>query len=135
MANALFDFGRESFLDGNLDWAANDINLVFVDHGVDTPDPAVDEDLADITAGARIAISGNFAGKTSTDGTADANDVTVSTVSGAQFESVVIFFDSTVESTSTLIVFIDTATGLPLTPNGGDITVVWDSGTDRIFTL
>lgn len=134
MANALFDFGRESFLDANVDWSANDIKLVFTDHGVDTPVPATDQFLSDIST-ATIATSGNFAGKTSTGGTADANDVTVSTVSGAQFESVNIFYDTAVAATSILIVFIDTATGLPLTPNGGDITVVWDSGADRIFTL
>lgn len=134
MANALFDFGRESFLDANVDWSANDIKLVFTDHGVDTPVPGSDQFLSDIST-ATIATSGNFAGKTSTDGTADANDVTVTTVSGAQFESVNIYYDTTVAATSILIVFIDTATGLPLTPNGGDITVVWDSGADRIFTL
>ena len=134
MANAMFDFGRESFLDANVDWSANDIKLVFTDHGVDTPVPATDQFLSDINT-ATIDTSGNFASKTSTDGTADAADITVVTVSGAQFESVNIYYDTAVAATSILLVFIDTATGLPLTPNGGDITVVWDSGADRIFTL
>ena len=31
------------------------------------------------------------------------------------------------------LAFIDTATGLPITPNGGDIIVVWDGGANRIF--
>lgn len=135
MANALFDFGRESFLAGDLDWDGFNIKLVFVDHGVDTPVPATDQDLADIGAGARIATSGNFGTKTVTAGVADAADVTVSTVSGNEFESVVIYYDSTVEATSTLIAYIDTATGLPLTPNGGDITVQWDDGANKIFKL
>ena len=135
MANALFDFGRESFLDGNLDWSGTLIKAVLVDHGVDTPVPATDQDLADITAGARIATSAGFSSKTSTDGVADAADLTYSTVSGASVESIVIYFDSTVEATSTLIAFIDTATGLPVTPNGGDITVTWDSGANKIFKL
>lgn len=135
MANALFDAGREGFLGGTNDWDGNTIKLVFVDHGVDTPVPATDANLSDILGGARIATSGAFAGKTITAGVADANDVTVSTVTGAQFESVNIYEDSGVEATSSLLVFIDTATGLPTTPNGGDITVVWDSGANKIFKL
>ena len=39
------------------------------------------------------------------------------------------------EATKDLIAFIDTATGLPCTPNGGNINVVWDSGANRIFKL
>ena len=135
MANALFDFGRGEFLDGNLDWSGTLIKAVLVDHGTDTPVPSTDQDLADITAGARIATSGAFTTKTSTAGVADADNLTYSTVSGNSVESIVIYFDSTVEATSTLIAFIDTATGLPVTPNGGDITVTWDSGSDKIFKL
>jgi hypothetical protein len=135
MANQLFLRGRQAFLDGEVAFSTDNIKLVDVDHGVDTPNPATDEDLADIIAGARIATSANFAGKTSTGGTADANDVTISAVSGNEFESVDIYFDSGVEATSWLLVFIDTATGLPFTPNGGDITHSWDNGTDKIFTL
>jgi len=40
-----------------------------------------------------------------------------------------------VESTSRLIAWIDTGTNLPVTPNGGDITVQWDAGANRIFKL
>lgn len=135
MANALFNLGRGHFLDGDIDWSVDNIKLVFVDHLDDTPVPATDEDLADILAAARVGTSGNFAGKSSTAGVADATDTTVSTVSGDQFESIVIYKDSGVEATSLLIAFIDTATGLPCTPNGGDITVQWDSGASKIFKL
>lgn len=135
MTNALFAKGRGHFLDANIDWSADNIKLVLVDHGVDTPVPATDEFLSDISAGARIATSGNFASKTSTDGVADAADVTLTAVSGASVESIVIYQDSGVASTSRLIAFIDVATGLPLTPNGGDVTVVWDNGANKIFKL
>jgi hypothetical protein len=39
------------------------------------------------------------------------------------------------EATKDLIAYIDVATGLPFTPSGGDITVQWDSGANRIFKL
>ncbi len=34
-----------------------------------------------------------------------------------------------------LIAYIDTATGMPVTPNGGDITIAWDNGANKIFKL
>ena len=135
MANALFDKGREGFLDGSLDWDTQLIKLIIVDHTDDTPVPATDEDLADIVAGARVDTSGAFAGKTVTAGVADATDVTLTAVTGDAADSIVIYFDSTVEATSRLIAFIDTATGLPVTPNGGDITIAWDAGANKIFKL
>jgi hypothetical protein len=128
MANALFDKGRQKFLEGSIAWLTDNIKLVLVDHGVDTPNPSTDEFLSDIAAGARVATSGNFTGKTSTNGVADADDVTLTAVSGASVESIVIYKDTGTETTSPLIAFIDTATGLPLTPNGGDVIVVWDNG-------
>lgn len=135
MANALYDFGREEFLAGNLDWDGFNIKLVFIDEDDDVPDLANDDYLDDILAGARVGVSGNFAGKTVTDGVADATDVTVAAVAGDQFESFTIYYDSGAEGTSTLIANIDTATGLPCTPNGGNITVEWDDGANKIFKL
>lgn len=135
MANALFDLGRGHFLDANIDWSVDNIKLVCVDHADDTPVPATDDFFDDILAAARVAISGNFASKTSTNGVADAADMTLTSVTGDQFESIVIYKDSGTESTSNLIAFIDTATGLPFTPSGGDITVQWDNGANRIFKL
>lgn len=135
MANALFDKGREGFLDGSIDWDTDNIKVVLVDHGVDTPVPATDTFLSDITAGARIATSGNLASKTVTGGVADAADVTITAVSGATVESIVIYKDTGSAATSRLIAFIDTATGLPVTPNGGDITIAWDNGANKIFKL
>ena len=135
MANALFAAGRENFLGGDIDWDANTIKLVFVDHEADTPLPASDIALSDILAAARIATSDAFTGKTKTSGVADADDVTVAAVTGAQFESIVIYKDTGVETTSLLIAFLDTATGLPCTPNGGSITVQFQATDPKIFKL
>lgn len=135
MANALYDLGREGFLAGDIDWDANDIRLIFIDEADDTIDLAADDNLDDRAAGSRVGTSGAFASKTTTAGVADAADVTVSTVTGDVFESIDIYKHTGTESTSRLIANIDTATGLPCTPNGGNITVTWDSGANKIFKL
>jgi len=59
----------------------------------------------------------------------------LSTVTGDQSESIDIYKDTGTESTSYLIANINSATGLPVTPNGGDIIVQWDNGSNKIFKL
>lgn len=137
MANALYDAGRQNFLEGNIAWLTDDIRLVSIDEGDDAVDLVNDNALDDILVGAREFESGNFAGKTSTDGTADASDLTPAFAAavGDEFESISLFLESGVESTSLLICNIDTASGLPLTPDGSNIEVLWSGGADRIFTL
>jgi len=135
MANALYDKGREGFLDGSIDWDTDNIKVILIDAQDYTVDLANHNALDDIPAGARVATSGNLASKTVTAGVADAADVTFTAVTGDQSEALVIYKDTGVESTSRLIAYIDTATGLPVTPNGGDITVQWDDGANKIFKL
>lgn len=135
MANALYDFGREGFLAGDIDWDANDIRLILIDEADDTIDLAADDNLDDRAVAARVATSGAFASKTTAAGVADAADVTLSTVTGDVSESIDIYKHTGTESTSRLIANIDTATGLPVTPNGGDIVVQWDNGANKIFKL
>lgn len=57
-------------------------------------------------------------------------------VSGNSTEAILVYIDSGSEvNISPLVVYIDTATGLPITPNGGDIIVTWDNGTNKIFKV
>lgn len=135
MANALYDNGRESFLKGEISWSSDNIKAVLVDTATYTVNLATDQFLSDIPAGERVATSANFTAKTTTAGVADAADVTFASVSGDQSEALVVYQDTGVEGTSRLIAYIDTATGLPVTPNGGDISVTWDSGFNKIFKL
>ena len=135
MANALYDKGREGFLDGSIDWDTNDIKVILVDAADCTVDLATHQYLSDVPAAARVATSGNLANKTVTAGVADADDITFTAVTGDQCEALIIYQDTEVETTSRLIAYIDTANGLPITPNGEDINVVWASGANKIFKL
>ena len=73
--------------------------------------------------------------KSTTGGAADAADVTFTSVSGPSIEAIIIYADTGTEASSPLIAYIDTATGLPITPNGGDIIVTWDNGANKIFKV
>lgn len=136
MANALYDKGREAFLAGDLAWDTADIRCILIDNADYTVDLVNHDFLDDVAAAGRVATSGSFASKTTTAGVADAADVTLTSVSGDPSESIIIYsHDGGADSARRLIAYIDTATGLPITPNGADITIQWDNGANKIFKL
>lgn len=141
MANTLYDKGRERFLTAALNWTSDTIKCSLLDTGAYTVSTASHEYLSDVAAAAFIAPTGGsqagttLTSKTATGGAADAADVTFSSVSGTSIEAILLYKDTGSAGTSPLIAYIDTATGLPITPNGGDIIVTWDNGANKIFKL
>lgn len=134
MANLLYGKGREKFLSGSISWSTDNIKVSLIDTGTYTVAIDTHEFYTDLSG--VVQDSGNLSGKTVTLGVADANNVTFGTVTGATVEAIVIWKDTGTPSTSPLIAYIDDAgLTLPITPNGGDITVAWDSGVNRIFKL
>jgi hypothetical protein len=72
---------------------------------------------------------------TLTNGVVDGGDVTFSAVSGNSVEALVIYRKNAGANTTwRLVAYIDTGqTGLPVTPNGGSITITWNAS--GIFAL
>lgn len=141
MANALWTPGREGFLLGEIDWDTAVIKCSLV-RGYTFV--GTHKFVSEVTgAGGTLVATQTLASKTGTGGTADAADVTFSAVpAGAAITGIAIYQASAVTggadvaaTAQRLIDWIDTATGLPVTPNGGDIVVAWDNGTNKIFTL
>lgn len=140
MASFVYDEGRKS-LGGAPTHSAMDLNddaysVYFVDEGTDVPNQTTDVDAADRTgmnptfanapalagAGSRVTISSNVL-------VFDAADL-VFTGSGAltgstSVESIDMFKDSGTDTTSPFLANFDDYTGLPLTPSGTDVTIVW----------
>ena len=135
MANTLYDAARQRFLEGQFNWLTDTIKVLLVDTGAYSVVTGTHQYLSDIPTSARIAGPVTLTAKTTTGGAADGADVTFPSVTGASIEAIVIYSDSGTESTSPLIAYIDTATGLPITPNGGDIIVTWDNGVNKIFRV
>lgn len=77
-----------------------------------------------------------LASKTFVNGAFDAADITYTSVTpaGTTIEALVIYIDTGTTTTSPLVAYIDTGiTGLPVTTNGGNITVTWNAS--GIFQL
>lgn len=135
MANTLYDAARKRFLEAQINWASDTIKVILVDTGAYTPQVSTHEYLSDIATSARVTTAVTLTSKSTAGGAADGADVTFPSVTGPSIEAIVIFKDTGSEATSPLIAYIDTATGLPITPNGGDIIITWDNGTNRIFKV
>jgi hypothetical protein len=134
MANGFYQSGRQALLTGGLVWGTDDVRMILIDTADYTVDLVNHDNLDDIPVAARVKVTA-LAGETASAGVADATDTTNTAVTGDSVEAIVLYKHTGTESTSTLIAYIDTATGLPVTPNGGDIVVQWDNGAAKVFRL
>ena len=132
MSNGIYDSGSTLFL-SSFDWVGQACDAYLVDTASYTVSLTGHSNLSSIPVGARVAGPVAIAGKAIVAGAADCNDFVFSTVVGATAEAVVVVKHTGSDATDTLIVYIDTATGLPITPNGGDLRIVIDNGTFRLF--
>ena len=147
MSNWLYDTGRNAFAKGDIKWkasAGDTIRSFLVDAASYTPNSSTHDFLDDVPSASRKG-NGGSTNRTEaptltlidpTAGVCDAGDITFTTVpAGNALEYILIFKDAGTDTESQLIALIDTATGLPVTPNGGDINVAWDAGANKIFKL
>lgn len=145
MANALFDKGREGFLDGSIDWDSSGGGVFKIALVRGYTFNAAHQFVSDVTGASGVlhVTSAALANKTKTNGVADADDVTFTAVTAnASNHSVLLFQSSAVTggadvaaTAQRLVAWIDTGTNFPIVPNGGDVTIAWDSGANRIFKL
>lgn len=136
MANALYDLGRQGFLDGSIDWDTDDIRCILLKTGY-TVNLATHQFVSDLTPASydngRTAALGT---KSVTAGVADAGDTSLTATAAVACSWLVIYKYNAADSAARLIAYIDTATGLPLTPGaGGTVNIVFDNGSNKIFKL
>lgn len=142
MANTLYNNARKLFVTKGIDWENDTFKCLLVDTGSYTPNFDTHQYLSDLGSTARDFGSSGVAGVlmentvVDANGAVDADDVRFVAVSGATIEAICVYMDvGGVEANSPLIYWADTATGLPITPNGGDIIITWNNGTNKIFRV
>lgn len=134
MSNALYAKGKEKMLAASINYVSDTIKVALVKNTY-PQNLATDEFYSDISAYV-IGTPQTLGSKTTSAGVFDAGDVTYTAVTaGDTLEGVVIYKDTGVAGTSPLLAYIDTITGFPLATNGGDITIQWDNGAYKIFSL
>lgn len=137
MANTLYAKGREKFLRNTGDavgWDSDaDIRVMLVK---DTYTFADSDEFVDDISSHENGRSAALTSLTYTDGIADAADITLTATSAVACDALVLYGYDSDDSAAPLLGYVDTATGLPMTPGAGaTISIVWASTANKIFKL
>jgi hypothetical protein len=131
MANAVYPIYKKALLDGAADSAltgtgATGLYCALVDTGTYTYNAAHDfyNDLSGV-----VGTDQEITTVTTTGGLIDGDNLTFTAVTGNSVEALVLYRKNAGANTTwRLVAYIDTGvTGLPVTPNGGNITVTWNA--------
>lgn len=131
MANAVYPIYKEALLNASANSAltgsgTTGLYAALIDTGTYTYSAAHDfyNDLSGV-----VGTDQEITSVTLTTGLIDGNDVTFPSVTGASVEAIVLYRKNAGANTTwRLVAYIDTGvTGLPVTPNGGNIVVTWNA--------
>lgn len=131
MANAVFREYKQSLLAGDANTAitgsgSTGLYVALIDTGAYTFD-ATDQFYSDITG--VVGTDQEITTVTTADGLIDGDNVTFTAVTGNNVEALILYRKNAGANTTwRLVAFIDTGvTGLPVTPNGGNIVITWNA--------
>lgn len=139
MANTIYTNALAGFLAGEIDWDTATIKASLVRSYTVA---ASHKFVSDVTgAGGVIAATATLGGKTIVGGVADAGDPTFTAVaSNASGHGLLIYQSSAVTggadvaaTAQRVICYFDTGTSIPVTPNGGDISIAFNAS--GIFSI
>ena len=121
MANQLYPKGKEAFLGAVIDMDTDDIRAVLCRDAYNASHDNLN-DLVDV-----VATSPALTTPTITNGVFDTDNILYPTVGTAASTAFMVLYQHTgTPATSRLIAHIDTASGLPVTPDGTNINVTVD---------
>ncbi len=137
MANRLQDKYRNNILGddtyANVQLDSDTIAVMFIDTADDTV-IASDGDLVNVDDVAQVPAAASCPTLTSPTigslgvGVFDAADTTFTALTGDQAENMLLFKNTGTDATAVLIAHWDTFTsGMPVTPNSGDVVVQWNA--------
>lgn len=143
MANALSDKGLEAHLSASVGWMAGSVPATWVPYIMGSWNASIvgassNRFLSDIPIAVWRARGTYLTSKGAIAGVASAANTVVAAVGSAGSATavyIVLVCETAASNTSLIGAVIDTATGLPFLPNGGDIQINWDTGANGIFKL
>lgn len=131
MANAIYPLYKQALLDASTDV---DINDGTVKVALSTAAYNSAHQYYSSVSASTVGTPQTINNTTVTNGLFDGDDVTYTAVTGSTVTALIIYIDTGNTATSRLVAFFDTSvTNLPVTPNGGNITITWNAS--GIFQL
>jgi len=134
VANSAYKKGVKRLLNGSgLVWGTGNWKAVLLSSAY-TVNTTTHEFLSDLTG--TVATSANMTTlAVADDGVFTADPAEFTAVSGSTAPSLVVYHDTGTAGTSELLIFFDSLAGLPITPNGTNVTIEWSTGADGLLHL
>jgi hypothetical protein len=129
MPTALYDLGREGFLDGSIDWDTDDIRGAIVTSSY-SPTLATDKFLSTPAANI-VARTGALTAKTVASGVANGTIPLMTAVTGSACIYFILFKHTGSDATARLIAIYD----ISYTPSGNDLQISFSTGANKAFKL
>ena len=137
MASAIYPLAKKAFLSGSINLTSDTIKVAVVNTSTDYTYSSSHQYLSSVTAysgtTAQPITSPSVTNGVYSSGVATVTFSAVSASSGKTIGALVIYKDTGTASTSPVIAYVDGFTAI--TPNGGSITITWDTGSNKIFAL
>lgn len=131
MSNFLFNEGKSAMMTGALNLSTDSISVALVKDTPTITPSATTSNISSFSANT-IGTAQVLANKTVSSNVFDADDVTFNTVAGGSTVKGFVIYKTT---GGTLIAWIDTGTGIPFATNGGNVTLTFSGGPNKIFAL
>ena len=132
MSNTSYPKGMEKLLSSSINFVTDTIKAGLVTTAYTFS--ASHEFLSNV--GVRVGVDQELTGKQIADGVLDAGDLDFGALAtGSELKAIVIYKDTGNAATSPLLFYLDVVTGLPMSTNGGGVTVPWDNGVKKIARL
>lgn len=138
MASGLYKHAEQGFLNGTFNLLTDTLKVVLVNivgPPVYTVDFTNDQFLSAIPLAARISTTSALTSPSITLGVFNAANTQFVGVPVVTCQALVLFKDTGLDTTSPLIGYFDNYTGLPVTGDGGNINLNWDTGVNQIFKV
>lgn len=133
MANTSYPKGAQKMLSASIDFIDDTIKVALVSSSYTFS--TAHEFVSDLST-TRIATDQTLASKSVTGGVLDADDLNYGAIApGSTIKALVVYKDTGNASTSPLLFYFDTVTGLPAATNGGVITVPWSNDIKKIARI
>lgn len=136
MSNVVYDKAKENILNGQINFSENTFKLLFVDNNYIINQNS-DEFISDIDSSHIVYRSSNLLNVVNNNGIIDADDIPFTIAANVSFSSIILCQIESLDSQSRLIVYIDTASGLPYegSPQAVESRIVWSNLSGKILSI
>lgn len=132
MANKLFPKGAEKILRAGINFDSDTLKVALVSDAYTFS--VAHEFLTDL--GTVVGTAQTLGSKSTVGGVFDAADAAFGALApGSTLKAAVIYKDTGVAGTSSLVAYLDEIAGFPMATNGGTVTVPWSNGSLKIMSM